>query len=194
MHTRFWEDRWLDGSRIQDVAPAVYALVEPSARASRTVFQALSAAEWARDVGPELSVQALNEYMALWDRLDRVHLNQEEVDSISWACEANGDFSTRSAYEAKFMGREVTPMAGFTWKSRAPLRCRFFAWLTLQNRCWTSDRLARHGLDHQEACPFCAQHEETIDHILMDCVFAREVWSSAPLWASMVGCHDWARA
>lgn len=40
-----------------------------------------------------------------------------------------------------------------------------------------SDRLARHGLPHQTACPFCNQDEDMINHLLVECVFAREVWT-----------------
>ena len=39
------------------------------------------------------------------------------------------------------------------------------------------DRLARQGLPHQDACPFCDQVEESINHILLTCVFARVVWA-----------------
>ena len=74
------------------------------------------------------------------------------------------------------MGREVEPTAEFTWKSKAPLRYRFFLWLAVHTRCWTSDRLARKGLLHQPACPFCDQVAETINHILLNCVFARTLW------------------
>lgn len=109
--------------------------------------------------------------------MEQVQLNQGVPDSIVWAWEKDGAFSVRSAYAAKFWGRKVIPMADFTWKSKAPLQCHFFAWLALQNRCWTSDRLERRGLDHQEACPFCEQEKETIDHILLNCVFARECWT-----------------
>jgi hypothetical protein len=44
------------------------------------------------------------------------------------------------------------------------------------NRCWTADRLAKRGLDHLERCPLCDQESETLDHILVSCVFAREFW------------------
>jgi len=44
------------------------------------------------------------------------------------------------------------------------------------NRCWTADRLARRGLPHPEKCPFCDQEEETINHLLVSCVFARQFW------------------
>ncbi|GJM93458.1 hypothetical protein PR202_ga10016 [Eleusine coracana subsp. coracana] len=43
-------------------------------------------------------------------------------------------------------------------------------------RCLTADRLARRGLDHPECCPFCDQHDEDFNHILVQCVIAWEVW------------------
>lgn len=175
--TRFWEDRWIQGARVEDIAPNLYAKVPQSTRSTRTVSQGLQNGAWAADVGPELNEVILQEYMTLWELLAEVQLHPEAVDVTTWSWEANGCFSTRSAYVARFWGKEVVPTATFTWKSKAPLRCPFFAWTALQNRCWTSDRLARHGLDHQEACPFCDQEEESINHLLIGCVFAREIWT-----------------
>lgn len=119
--TLFWEDRWLDDFRVQDVAPGIYDRVDSTTRASRTVFHALSMGELALYVGPELTVHVLNEFMNLWVQVDRMHLTPGTMDSISWACEASGGFSIRTAYEAKFMSRQVTPTAEFTWKLKAPL-------------------------------------------------------------------------
>ena len=72
----------------------------------------------------------------------------------------------------------------FSWKvterswlsESAPPRCKFFIWLASLNQCWTTDRLARRGLDHPDHCPLCDQEDETIQHILTSCVFAREIW------------------
>jgi hypothetical protein len=41
-------------------------------------------------------------------------------------------------------------------------------------RCWTSDRLRRHGLKDSRTRALCAQEVETLDHLLADCVFSRE--------------------
>ena len=49
-------------------------------------------------------------------------------------------------------------------------------WLVAHNRCWTADRLAKNGLAHPEKCPLCDQEEETINHLLLSCVFARQTW------------------
>ena len=75
-----------------------------------------------------------------------------------------------------FVGSIHFEPAKRVWKSWAPPRCKFFIWLASLNRCWTADRLARRGLDHPDHCPLCDQEDETIQHILTSCVFAREIW------------------
>lgn len=44
-------------------------------------------------------------------------------------------------------------------------------------RLWTSDRRLRHGLQ-DESCPcfLCDEDEDTVDHLLMKCIYARQVW------------------
>ena len=49
-------------------------------------------------------------------------------------------------------------------------------WLVAHNRCWTADRLAKRGLAHLEKFPLCDQEGETINHLLLSCVFARQIW------------------
>jgi hypothetical protein len=40
----------------------------------------------------------------------------------------------------------------------------------------TADRLQRRGMDHPERCPLCDQDQETLNHMLLGCIFAREFW------------------
>lgn len=61
-------------------------------------------------------------------------------------------------------------------KSKAPPKCKMFFWLALLDRCWTSDRLLCHNLCNNGPCALCSQETETIDHLLLGCVFSREVW------------------
>jgi len=49
-------------------------------------------------------------------------------------------------------------------------------WLVAHDRCWTADWLARRGLPHPAQCPLCDQEEETVNHLLVSCVFARQFW------------------
>jgi len=58
-------------------------------------------------------------------------------------------------------------------------KCKFFLQTAALNRIWTADRLARKCLSHPAAYPLYDQVEETADHLLVACVFSRQVWFTA---------------
>jgi hypothetical protein len=62
------------------------------------------------------------------------------------------------------------------WKACAPAEIKFFIWLEVQDRCWSSDRLHRHGLSNDDTCALYDQEAETMDHLLVGCSFSKEVW------------------
>lgn len=100
----------------------------------------------------------------------------EGDDNFFWCWSESGQFSSKSTYNALLGGRETMPSLGLVWKSKAPTKCKILMWLVRRLRCWSADRLERHGMDHPEACPFCEQEPETINHLLLGCSFARDVW------------------
>lgn len=55
-------------------------------------------------------------------------------------------------------------------------------WLAMQERCWTADRLARHGLTNDDVCALCDQEPETMQHLLAGCSFSRQVWHEVLGW------------
>jgi hypothetical protein len=85
-------------------------------------------------------------------------------------------YSSKSAYASFLFGTIKFGSWRKRWKSWAPPRCKFSIWLVFHNRCWTADRLVKRGLPHPEACPFCDQAKELIHHLLVGCVFTRQVW------------------
>ncbi|KAE8773750.1 hypothetical protein D1007_53990 [Hordeum vulgare] len=174
--TLFWEDRWLDGFTVCELAPGIYSRISKRIRRTRTVAEAVQSNTWAGDIGPDIEQGMLTEFLHLWSRITAFRVDEDAQDSLSWSWEKEGQFSARSSYAAKFMGLEVSPIAPFTWVSKAPMQCHFFAWLALKNRCWTADGLAKRGLPHLEACSLCDQQEETMDHLLVTFPFAKQVW------------------
>jgi hypothetical protein len=75
--TLFWSDKWLNGSAVQDIAPAVVCMVGRRAISSRTVAQALDNWQWVSDIENHLSLIGLHQYLKLWDALRGVMLPQE---------------------------------------------------------------------------------------------------------------------
>jgi hypothetical protein len=47
---RFWEDRWINGYSVCEIAPALYACIPKGRRSRRTVADGLAGNGWARDI------------------------------------------------------------------------------------------------------------------------------------------------
>ena len=77
-----------------------------------------------------------------------------------------------------FIGCSMPLGARLIWKTSAPQRVKLFFWLVLHNKCWTADRRWRHDLQDDNLCIMCDQMAETLDHIILGCIFSREVWSA----------------
>ena len=128
------------------------------------------------DIKGAHTVGVMVDYLLIWDILSDFSLQPDVEDSHIWRFSLDGQYSAKTAYKGFFVGSTSFEPYERIWKTWAPPKCRFFVWLVTHNRCWTADRLARRGLPHPEQCPLCDQDAETIDHLLVQCVFAREFW------------------
>jgi hypothetical protein len=177
----FWEDKWLDGRSIKELAPEVYALVPKHRRKARMVREAVIDRTWIPDIVGAPSALALWQYVQLWGRLRGVQLSVEH-DRMVWRWTTDGRYSARSCYDTLFQGAITSGSWRLNWKSWAPPRVKFFIWLACMDRCWTGERLARRGLPHAPTCPLCDQAVETMAHLLTGCSFSRMVWFEVLSW------------
>nr|XP_020191500.1 uncharacterized protein LOC109777266 [Aegilops tauschii subsp. strangulata] len=177
----FWDDHWINGLSIAELAPLLHALVPRRHRRVRTVAAGLASRAWIHDVQGHLSPAALVQYVLLWTRLQQVTLSASP-DVLTWRWTPSAVYSAKSCYKALFVGSTIEPSWRLTWKSWAPLRIKIFLWLAFQGRCWTADRLARRGLAHAPLCLLCDQEPETMAHLLTGCVFSRQTWHEVLSW------------
>lgn len=194
----FWEDRWLLGLSIREHAPALYMCIPKSRRNSRTVAEGVQGNAWARDIRGTLGLQEIGQYLQLWMLVSRATLSHEP-DKLIWKWMANGSYTARSCYQATFHGSITCRSWKLIWKSWAPPKVRFFHRLASQDRCWTAERLARHGLTHHPRCLLCDQEPESMQHLLLACPFARQTWHGIMSWLRLPSpvpdqdatLHDW---
>ena len=144
----------------------------------RTVAEALNEHLWISYVRAASPIRALVEYLSLWDLIMDFSLQPDVEDVRIWSLSSSGQYSTKLAYEYLFQGAIQFRPWERIWKSWAPGKCKFFLWLVAHDRCWTADQLARRGLPHPERCLLCDQEQETINHLLIPCPFARQYWYS----------------
>ena len=181
---RFWNSSWPNGLRPRDIAPDIFVL---SKKKNCSVQQALSNNTWIShiDISNGLTLDHVQQFAHLWEKVAQVTLAEDMEDSIIWKFTKDGSYSASSAYKAQFEGLTTSAMALSVWKVWAPPRCKFFAWLALQNRIWTSDRLLRRGWPNCGLCPLCKQSQESAAHLLFQCRFTLRVWNDILPWLGM---------
>ncbi|XP_015057495.1 uncharacterized protein LOC107003703 [Solanum pennellii] len=58
----------------------------------------------------------------------------------------------------------------------------FTLWIMLNRKLATVDRLAKWGMLHNKACVLCKSADESIEHIFIECHYARKVWERLLYW------------
>lgn len=177
---KFWDSAWLNGQAPRDIAPNLFKLAW---RKQQTVAEDLQNDNWMRGLWRMNSAEELAEYVALWSLVQDIRLLQQE-DVIVWRWTANGCYSAKSAYEVQFEGSYCSFNCKAIWKTRAEGKHRVFAWLLIQQRVLTADRLLARNWPWSPTCPLCDQLPETAEHLCLHCVFARELWFRLRDWTN----------
>ena len=117
-NTMFWTDWWIHGCHLQDLAPNVFKSVPPRLRNKRTVAEPFLELTWIADIWGAIDWHSLAKYLQLWDMLSNIALN-DNTDAHQWMFEPSGNFSTRSAYRAFFIGSTSFEPWKWIWKTWA---------------------------------------------------------------------------
>ena len=191
--TPFWDAPWLIGKKPIDVAPLIYKI---SKRKSWKVSGALHDDAWIKaiDMHCELTWNHVTQFVELWSLLSHINISQDVHDTIIWKLSPNGEYSAKSAYKAQFMGAILTPMNKVIWKVWAPPKVKFFAWLAIQNRVWTADRLERRGMQNCGLCPLCKREFESAAHLFYRCRYTMRLWRLIRDWLQIgdINTNQWA--
>ena len=176
----FWHHNWLDGEAPRYLAPHLFQLVS---RKNRTVCQELQNGNWIRSLRTRITTSVqIQEFVALWFRIQEVQLTPDVQDSIVWRWTADGNYSTRSAYNIQFQGSHCKFHADLIWKASAENKCKIHAWLLMHDKILTADNLQKRGWPHHEHCVLCNGPLETGLHLSLLCPFAKAVWSQVLSW------------
>jgi hypothetical protein len=70
-----------------------------------------------------------------------------------------------------FFGQSGMPGANILWKTRAPVENKLFLWLAMQGHHCTKEHLHRHNLTDDASDSLLLQIDESMDHLLVGCVY-----------------------
>ncbi|KAK9992498.1 hypothetical protein SO802_027483 [Lithocarpus litseifolius] len=124
----------------------------------------------------------------------------DEKEVILWKHTKDGEFTVNSAYLQIIggVGDGHTFGGSWIWKVDTYPKIVSFLWLCLHNSIPVREILAARGINCSKVCPICKEQDESIGHLLRDCIFARHIWADihAPPVSSMPihNLSDWLQA
>jgi hypothetical protein len=93
-----------------------------------------------------------------------------------------GSYTARSAYLTQINGSFDDYECNKLWAAKAENKCKMFRWLILQNKVWTSDKVAKHGGQSNTICQLCRSQTGTAIHMLAYCPYSIRVWQQLQNW------------
>lgn len=134
---------------------------------------------WIGDIAHDLNPQILDDYFSLWRSIEAEGITfvDSNEDQIVWTLESSGKYTARSSYLIQFEGQQRSSFPNLIWKVWATPSCKFFLWLLLQDRLWTSQRLQLRGWPNNYFCALCERNLETALHLFFECHVAGKIWT-----------------
>eukprot|EP00253_Pinus_taeda_P033267 PITA_33267 len=109
---------------------------------------------------------------------NRAPIKKGAADGFRW--DPTGSIYTiKSGYQHIYNDTYQTPIWNhwrIIWKSEAIPKIKFFNWLLLKGKVLTAENLKKRGIISPSRCPNCCSVEETIQHLFLDCPFAKRCW------------------
>ena len=123
-----------------------------------------------------VSMEHICQFFELWALLNATRLDVHIEDDIVWKLAPSGHYSAASAYLGQFLGMTNSAMEQMVWRNWAPPKVKFFAWLAIQDRIWTAERLEKRGWPNCGPCPLCRREVESGTHLFTKCRFTLRLW------------------
>ena len=112
----------MQGRRPRDVAPSLF---EISKRKNRTLYEALHANTWIRDIDlqhPSFAAHHFAEFVQVWKETQQIHLRSGVQYEIAWKLTESKQYSASSAYHAQFLGASSPNFTELIWRAWAQWR------------------------------------------------------------------------
>eukprot|EP00253_Pinus_taeda_P003328 PITA_03328 len=120
---------------------------------------------------------------------NRAPIKKGAADGFRWD-PTGSNYSIKSGYQYICNDIHQTPTWihwRIIWNSEAIPKVKFFNWLLLKGKVLTAENLNKRGINGPSRCPNCCSAEETIQHLFLDCPFAKQCWISL----SSLGNINW---
>ncbi|KAG7583244.1 Endonuclease/exonuclease/phosphatase superfamily [Arabidopsis suecica] len=193
---KVWIDEWIEDEEEGWRAPLrLNYFFNPDLRVSDLI-------DWRkRDWDP----QKLSEHFFPADilRIKKIRPVTELEDFYSWKYNKSGDFSVKSAYwlasqscnlQVRLQAEQrpsTNELKAKVWKLKTDPKIQVFLWKALNGSLPVAKAMKCRGMKVDERCQICGEDEESVNHVLFTCSYARQVWAlsdiPSPQWGFQNG-------
>ncbi|XP_071689042.1 uncharacterized protein [Rutidosis leptorrhynchoides] len=184
--TLFWDENWTGSGSLKDRFNRLYRLESNkqaliSDRIKRDGSNFIGNWCWSRTVSGRTGAE-----LSALDRLiESCRLESDRPDRWVWNLSSNGSFTSKtmtSIIEEKLLPRG-THLFETLRNYLVPKKVEVFIWRSRKKRLATLVELDKRGIDlHSVRCPLCDDDVESVDHALIFCKHAFEVWRRVFDW------------
>ena len=179
---KLWTDSWIMGSSLRELIEGPLTQREVDMKLSELLLDHVQEWKW--------EVLSFELPPCIKDRIKAIPRQQVDrgEDVITWKFSKDGEFTTKSAY-ALLNGTQQNslPFLGqWIWKIDTLPRIVSFLWLCMHNSLPVRVELTMRGIITNSCCPLCNNFLETINHLLRDCVVAKNFWYTLKIPPAMV--------
>ncbi|CAH9085462.1 unnamed protein product [Cuscuta epithymum] len=172
-----WADAWLAGNRCERVtSPKPLYVSDMNVAALRD------------SSGKKWNYERIN---SIFNNEDKERIlsipisHHNKKDSYWWCGEENGNAYVKSCYRllmGNILNLEVLP------------KFKYLVWQMIDGSMPAVDNLRRKGVQIVGGCKLCGDGDESLDHVVRVCLWAKQVWDQAGIGVDLVNSvEDWMR-
>ena len=120
----------------------------------------------------------VNRYLKLsfMELLYSCHLNRGGLDLLKWSLTHSNKFEVKSFYKALLQPIHSSFPWRSVWKFKVPTRVAFSTWTAALGKILTIDNIRNRNVVILEWCCMCKIDGESVNHLLLHCPLAQELW------------------
>ncbi|XP_045797508.1 uncharacterized protein LOC123891638 [Trifolium pratense] len=117
-------------------------------------------------------------------------IDKTQPDTITWEGTQDGQYSVKSGYNAIMNWGSLSNATSSNntqhiwsalWKLNVPPKHSHLLWRALKNALLVKGNLFKRGVRCEPLCPRCSNTTETINHVFLECEWAKQVWFASSL-------------
>lgn len=173
----FWQDLWVGDNTLADqFLHLLYYAKDCLAKVGDYMELNEGQVGWCPVFRRNVTELEEEQLMELLHSLSNLQIIEGVPDRRVWTLAKDGRFSVSSFFYSFLQSTGSSNLWTSLWKIKAPPRVSAFAWLGLHGSVLTMDNLRKRKVIVINAYPLCLADEKIVDHLLVNCRVAWEVW------------------